>query len=112
MADNASYDNSQGSETFLGATGQGTLANPHIIQRTFPSANLTNPPLYQYADTVGDGTGNINMNVNSSVTNVSFKVTALDGDTGDYMELVIRDNLTALVDQRASVQGRIEIKGA
>lgn len=46
------------------------MAMPHEVQREYGTIAS------RFMDTVGDGTGSIDMNVNGSVTPVTFKVTA------------------------------------
>lgn len=59
---------------YLAASGAGTDSDPFTPQGAIGNAYLDNLPLYQYADTVGDGSGITNMGVDGSTTPVSFKV--------------------------------------
>ena len=56
---------------YLDAKGAGTALDPYIPISDLSGKRL---PMFQLADTVGDGTGSTNQNVNGSVTSVDFKV--------------------------------------
>lgn len=64
-------NDADGSPRYIGVEGDGTTSNPYVTVTDMSEKRF---PLYQYADTVGDKTGAVNMNVNGSVTPVSFYV--------------------------------------
>jgi hypothetical protein len=63
----------EGGTKYREMMGEGTLGDP-FRTNGIGDANTSSPPLYQYADETGDGTGNYNMAVDGSTTPVTFKV--------------------------------------
>lgn len=68
-----------GNEKYLSATGAGTESDPYVPIQGISDAGPTSLPLYQFADTVGDGTGDNNMAVDGSTTPVTFRCKPASG---------------------------------
>lgn len=60
-----------GNNKYFEVVGQGTKEDPFV--KVFDQSSKRTP-MYQYADTVGDGSGSTNQAVDGSITPVSFKV--------------------------------------
>jgi len=70
-------------------TEEGERYGIQLVDIGFREASLMSPPLSQYCDEVGDGSGNTNMAVDGSVTPVVFKIKPAAGAMYNIYRLII-----------------------
>lgn len=81
-----------GNTVYMSVDGDGTLDDPFSSGTGI--ARGTHPALYQFLDTVGDGSGSISMAVDGSITPVVFKLKPPAGQVYQIARVIfsLRDN--------------------
>lgn len=87
-----------GSDKYLAGSGLGTQGDPFIPLGSVNDAGATRLPVYQFADTVGDGSGTTNMNVDGSITPVIFLVKPSVGEIYRIARIIVSVRDTGTID--------------
>lgn len=74
---------------YVSATGAGSSGDPFIPQHGVYSSPVQNEIFSKKADTVGDGSGTENMNVDGSSTSVLFKIAPPAGEIWQVTRLIL-----------------------
>lgn len=86
---NMNVKDGAGVDKYIKASGAGSDVDPFVVKQRMESDGPVSTALYQFADTVGDGSGTTNMGVDGSGTPVIFKVAPAAGDIYRIARIIV-----------------------